>query len=89
MEDIMVFHGAISHPRRNTRGLAFAFSGLIFTLAFAAFLFLVPQGHEVSRSPLWIPVIWGVMVIVYGCYRLIRGDSDLDHERGGTHADSR
>ncbi|WP_279402623.1 hypothetical protein [Arthrobacter sp. JCM 19049] len=42
-----------------------------------------------SRSPLWIPVIWGVMVIVYGCYRLIRGNSDLDHERGGTHADSR
>lgn len=75
------------HRATHHRGLALAIGGLIIAAAFASFIFLVPQSDTLSRSPLWIAVIWGGLMVVYGGYRMIRGDSKLDHEHGGTNSE--
>lgn len=79
-------HLAGARPAHH-RGLALALGGLIIAAAFASFIFLVPQSDSLSRSPLWIAVIWGALMIIYGVYRMIRGDSKLDHEHGGTNSE--
>lgn len=75
------------HRSAHHRGLALALGGLIIAAGFASFIFLVPQADTVTRSPLWIAVIWGALMVGYGVYRMIRGDSKLDHEHGGTNSE--
>lgn len=84
----MTANEVMRHSHRHHPGLALAISGLLIAAAFASFIFMVPQGEsDPYRSPLWIAVFWGALMVFYGLFRVIRGDSKLDHQHGGTNAD--
>lgn len=83
----MIASQATGRRPAHHRGLGLALGGLIIAAGFASFIFLVPQSDVLTRSPLWIAVIWGALMIIYGVYRMIRGDSKLDHEHGGTNSE--
>lgn len=74
-------------PKKSRPGVGLMIAGAIIALGFAAFLLFTSDGGFISANPLWIAVIWGVLMMVYGAYRAIRGKSRLDHPRGGTDAD--
>lgn len=76
-------------PNKMRPGLGLIITGAVIALGFAAFLLLTPGNTITSRSPLWIAVAWGVLMVLYGAYRAVRGKSRLDHPRGGTDADGR
>lgn len=76
-------------PKKTRPGIGLMISGAIIALGFAAFALLTSDGSFISANPLWIAVIWGALMMVYGAYRAIRGKSPLDHPRGGTDADGR
>lgn len=76
-----------SPARRRRPGVGLMIAGAIISAGFAAFLIFAPGAGTTNPSPLWIAVVWGVLMLLYGAYRASRGRSRLDHPRGGTGAE--
>lgn len=76
-----------SHPQKRRPGVGLMIAGAIIAIGFAAFLLFMPGAGTTSPSPLWIAVAWGLLMVIFGIYRAIRGRSSLDHGRGGTNAE--
>lgn len=85
----MTKNNATPHPKKMRPGLGLMIAGAIIAAGFTAFMLLSPDGGITSPSPLWIAVIWGLLMVIYGAYRAVRGPSSLDHPRGGTDAEGR
>lgn len=81
-------HGRIQ-PRRKRPGVGLMIWGAIIAAVFAAFLLFAPGAGTTAPSPLWIAVLWGLLMLGYGAYRFARGQSKLDHPDGGTDVDGR
>lgn len=71
--------------RRKHLGLGLLIGGLIIVAFFLAFL-LIPQNTDESISPMWIGVVWGALMAIWGVFRMIKGSSKLDHPQGGSDA---
>lgn len=79
----------VSRPQKKRPGVGLMISGAIIAVAFAAFLIFAPGTGTTNPSPLWIAVIWGALMFIYGAFRAIRGRHALDHPRGGTSVDGK
>lgn len=71
-------------PRSTRPGVWLMLVGALIALSFAIFAVAVSTVEGVG--PLWIVVGWGVLIFLYGLYRLVKGPSSLDHKAGGTDA---
>lgn len=76
-------------PRKRRPGVGLMITGAIIAAGFAAFVLFFPGSGTTAPSPFWIAVGWGLLMMIYGAYRAVRGRSQLDHPRGGTDAEGR
>lgn len=71
-------------------GAVLAITGAIIIVVFGAYLIVMSLNGATVASPVWIGIVFGLAMVVYGTYRRLRGPGALDFpEEGGTHAKPR
>lgn len=67
------------------RGVGLAIAGVLIAGLFAIFMNIDQTSGEGWKSPMLIGVLLGLIMLVFGIYRLAKGNSKLDYPHGGTN----
>ncbi|MET1033726.1 MAG: hypothetical protein ABWX68_00600 [Arthrobacter sp.] len=82
-----------NHPRnqptqpvdQRPQGLLLGFAGLIIALLFGIFIWLDADQAGGLATPMWIGVLFGLIIAGFGFFRRIHGPSKLDFPDGGSN----
>lgn len=67
------------------RGVGLAIAGVLIAALFGIFMNIDQTSGEGWKSPMLIGVLLGLIMLVFGVYRLSKGNSSLDYPKGGTN----
>ncbi|ASN39408.1 hypothetical protein [Paeniglutamicibacter terrestris] len=67
------------------RGVGLAISGALIAALFGIFMSIDQMTGEGWKSPMLVGVLLGLIMLVFGIYRLVKGNSSLDYPQGGTN----
>lgn len=61
--------------------------GLLITTLFVVSILIGHGTAEGLKTPVWIGVAFGGLLVLFGLYRMLKGPSPLDHLGGGSKSE--
>lgn len=67
------------------RGIPLAITGVLLAALFGTYMAVGQDPGQGWKSPMLIGVLLGLIMLVFGLYRALKGPSNLDYAKGGTN----